>query len=227
MRRLLLFDIDGTLVWGGPAKDVFRLALVETYGTAGDIDGHSFSGKTDPQIARELLRGAGLDDEEIDRGFPGLWRRYLSGLEEGLSERPMEILPGVPLLLEVLAGEADVALALLTGNIADGARLKLGSAGLGHHFTTGSFGSDAENRDDLPAVALQRAREAWGVTFPVEEVIVVGDTPRDVQCGQAAGVRTLAVATGHHGAGDLREAGADWVVEDFGDTGAVVELLAG
>lgn len=227
MRRLLLFDIDGTLVWGGPAKEAFHLALLETFGTAGDIEGHSFSGKTDPQIARELLRGAGLADPEIDRGLPDLWRRYLLGLEEGLVERPMDVLPGVPALLEALTGEDDVALALLTGNIADGARLKLGSAGLAHHFGTGSYGSDAEDRDDLPGVALERAREAWGVRFPVDEVIVVGDTPRDVQCGRAVGTRTVAVATGHYDSPALREAGADHVVEDFGDTRAVLELLAG
>lgn len=227
MKRLLLFDIDGTLVWGGPAKEAFHRALLDTYGTAGDIEGHSFSGKTDPQIARELLRGAGMDDPDIDRGLPRLWEAYLAGLADGLEARPMEVLPGVPPLLEALAREGEVALALLTGNIADGARLKLGSAGLDHHFSTGSYGSDAENRDDLPAVALRRARDAWGVAFPADEVIVVGDTPRDVQCGRAAGVRILAVATGHHDVGRLQEAGADWVVEDFGDTRAVVELLAG
>ena len=227
MRRLLLFDIDGTLVWGGPAKDVFHGAMVETFGTAGDIEVHSFAGKTDPQIARELLRGAGLEDEAIDEGLPDLWRRYLQGLEEGLVERPMDVLPGVPELLEALARLDDVGLALLTGNIVDGARLKLGSAGLYHHFTTGSYGSDAESRDDLPDVALRRAREAWGVAFPVDEVVVVGDTPRDVQCGRSAGTRTMGVATGHHDVVALREAGADHVLDHFEDTGAVVELLAG
>jgi phosphoglycolate phosphatase-like HAD superfamily hydrolase len=227
MRRLLLFDIDGTLVWGGPAKDVFHLALVETFGTAGDIEVHSFAGKTDPQIARELLRGAGLSDDDIDRGLPDLWRRYIQGLEAELVERPMDVLPGVPELLEALADHADVALALLTGNIVDGARLKLGSAGLFHHFTMGSYGSDSENRDELPAVALERARELWGVDFPVEEVIVVGDTPRDVQCGRAVGTRTLGVATGHFDVDALVESGADRVVADFGDTGAVLELLVG
>ncbi len=227
MRRLLLFDIDGTLVQGGPAKDAFHRAMLDTFGTAGPIEGHSFSGKTDPQIARELLRLAGLEDEAIDDGLPGLWERYLAGLEEGLEATPMEVLPGVPELLEALAAEADVALALLTGNIADGARLKLGSAGLHQHFSTGSYGSDAEDRDALPAVALERAREAWGVRFPAQEVFVVGDTPRDVQCGRVAGARTVAVATGRHPAEDLREAGADWVVADFADTGRVVELLVG
>jgi phosphoglycolate phosphatase-like HAD superfamily hydrolase len=226
MRRLLLFDIDGTLVWGGPAKDAFQRALVDTFGTAGNVEGHSFSGKTDPQIARELLRGAGLDDEEIDGRLPEMWPRYLRGLEEGLRDRPMEVLPGVPTLLEALAEESDVALAVLTGNIADGARLKLGSAGLGHHFTTGSYGSDAEDRDHLPRVALERARDAWGVRFPAHEVVVVGDTPRDVQCGRAAGARTVAVATGRHDADSLRATGADQVLDDLADTAAVVSLLA-
>ena len=132
MRRLVLFDIDGTLVWGGPAKDAFETAMVETYGTAGDVSGVSFAGKTDPQIARELLVGAGLDDERIDVGLAELWERYLSHLEEGLGRHPVTVLSGVPELLHALMAVDGVALGLVTGNIAGGARLKLGSAGLGN-----------------------------------------------------------------------------------------------
>ncbi|MDX1567998.1 MAG: hypothetical protein R3223_09365, partial [Longimicrobiales bacterium] len=93
MKRLALFDVDGTLVRGGPAKDAFRVALVETFGTAGAIEGHEFSGKTDPQIARELLTGAGLSDFEVDRGFPTLWSRYLEEMERLLPDRPLQLLP--------------------------------------------------------------------------------------------------------------------------------------
>lgn len=227
MRRLLLFDIDGTLLWGGPAKDAFQSAMLDVYGTAGDIEGHDFSGKTDPQIARELLEGAGFDEEAIEAGFAALWAGYLRGLEEGLADQPVDILPGVPALLEALSEVPDVGMGLLTGNIRDGARLKLGSAGLFHHFTFGSFGSDAEDRDALAGVALERAREAWGVTFDPQDVFVVGDTPRDVQCGRREGTRTVAVATGRWGVADLRATGADHVLDDFRDTEAVVTLLAG
>lgn len=227
MRRLLLFDIDGTLVWGGPAKHAFRRAMTETFGTAGAIESHSFSGKTDPQIARELLEGAGFTNGEIEAGFPELWRRYLGHLEDGLVDRPMEILPGVAELLEALSGHRDVGLGLLTGNIVQGARLKLGSAGLADHFAMGSYGSDSEDRDELPAIALMRARETWGVDFDADDVVVVGDTPRDVACGRTVGARTVAVATGHFEVATLADAGAGHVLEDLSVTSRVVDVLVG
>lgn len=226
MRRLVLFDIDGTLVAGGPAKGAFHVALLETFGTAGDIEVHNFAGKTDPQIARELLRSAGLEDDDIDVGLPRLWERYLTHLEERLRADPMRVLPGVPVLLEAILGHDDVGLGLLTGNIVRGAELKLGSAGIWERFRTGSFGSDHEERDELPAIALRRALETWGVAFPPREVIVVGDTPRDVQCGRKIGMRTLGVATGRYAVSDLEGAGADHVVLDLSDTREILSLLA-
>lgn len=225
MRRLILFDIDGTLVSGGPAKHAFEAAMIETYGTVGDVASVSFAGKTDPQIARELLRTAGFDRETIDAGFPELWRRYAIHLEERLVERPMLVLPGVFRLLDALAGVEGVGIGLLTGNIHRGAELKLGSAGLWNRFPIGGFGSDHEERDELPAVALERARTHWKVSIGAADAIVVGDTPRDVQCGRASGARTLAVATGTFRSEELREAGADDVLEDLSSTEEVVTLL--
>jgi phosphoglycolate phosphatase len=228
MKQLLLFDIDGTLVRGGPAKGAFQRALVDTYGTAGPIDAWDFSGKTDPQIARELLRAAGIGDGVIDRGFPDLWAGYLAGLEAGLADRPMELLPGVaPLLeaLEVLEGEGEVALGLVTGNLARGAELKLASAGLRSMYPVGGFGSDHEERDRLPGIALERARATLGRSFRGAEVVVIGDTPRDVACGRAHGTRTIGVATGHFAVEALRASGADEVLEDFTETEQVLRLF--
>ena len=225
MRRLLLFDIDGTLVAGGPAKGAFHKALMEAFGTAGAIEVHNFAGKTDPQIARELLRGAGFSDADIDAGFPRLWDRYLTHLEERLHTQPMEVLPGVVALLDAAADHDDVALGLMTGNIVRGAELKLGSAGIWKRFRTGSFGSDHEERDELPAIALDRAHAEWGVAFPPDQVVVVGDTPRDIECGRKTSMRTLGVATGRYAMSDLEGAGADWVVPDLSDTRWVLSLL--
>ena len=227
MKRLLLFDIDGTLVWGGPAKVAFEQAMLETYGTAGPIETHSFSGKTDPQIARELLNEAGLENGDIAPRLPALWERYTRYLEEGLLSLPMDVLPGVSRLLEALGTVDRVGLGLLTGNIARGAELKLRSAGLNDHFRMGSYGSDHEERDELAGIALRRASDTWGVAFQPRDVFVVGDTPRDVQCGKAIGAVTVAVATGHHGIESLRDAGAEHVLEDFSRTDEVVELLTG
>ncbi|MEJ2541010.1 MAG: HAD family hydrolase [Gemmatimonadota bacterium] len=227
MRRLLLFDIDGTLVSGGPAKEAFHVALMESFGTTGPIEVHPFAGKTDPQIARELLVQAGIPHEDIDRGMPALYERYLTELERRLPQRPMAVLPGVDALMDALAAVKDVALGLVTGNIAGGARLKLRGAGLDRHFAVGAYGSDAEERNELPALALARARERWGVDFAREDVLVIGDTPRDVECGRAHGLSTVGVATGGYGTRELREAGAHHVLDDLSDTAGVRELLTG
>ncbi len=225
MPHLVLFDIDGTLLAGGAAKEAFRAALLETFGTEGDIGGVSFAGKTDPQIARELLVGAGFGHREVDRGLPRLWNAYLSELEERLQDRPVEVLGGVRELLEGLESSGEAVLGLVTGNIFDGARLKLGSAGLFERFEAGGYGSDHETRNRLPAVAIRRARETTGIDFPVERVVVVGDTPRDVECGRHEGTRTVAVATGRFTVGELRSTGADVVLEDFRDTAEAVGVL--
>jgi phosphoglycolate phosphatase len=225
MRRLILFDIDGTLVRGGPAKVAFERAMLETYGTTGDVHGVSFAGKTDPQIARELLAGAGFDRRTIDAGLPELWGRYLDYLREGLGVKPMSVLAGVHELLDALVAVEGVALGLVTGNIAGGAELKLGSAGLWERFAVGGYGSDHEERDHLPRIALERARVFWRVELPAHDAVIVGDTPRDVACGRAGGTRTLAVATGSFSPTDLRAAGADHVMEDLSATDRVVELL--
>jgi phosphoglycolate phosphatase-like HAD superfamily hydrolase len=227
VKRLLLFDIDGTLVWGGPAKKAFETAMEEVFGTAGPIEGHDFSGKTDPQIARELLRLAGLDDGEIDARLQELWEEYLGRLEAGLPGTPMTVLPGVRPLLEELVGMDGVAMGLLTGNILEGARLKLGSVDLMDYFPVGGFGSDSEVREDLTSLAIRRAAGEWGVDFPVSEVVVIGDTPRDVACGKHEGTRTVAVATGRWSAGHLSEAGADQVLADLGDLRESLQALLG
>lgn len=230
MRRLILFDIDGTLVRGGPAKDAFLKALLETYGTTGDVRGVTFAGKTDPQIARELLTSAGVESEAIDEGLPELWERYARYLAEGLPGTPMRVLPGVVELLVALSALDDVGLGLLTGNIVQGAELKLGSAGLWDHFALGTspvggFGSDHEHRDELPAIALERARRRWRREIDAADTIIIGDTPRDVACGLAGGTRTVAVATGSFGVEELGAAGAHDVLEDLSLTAAVVALL--
>lgn len=224
MHTLVLLDIDGTLVSGGPAKGAFHTALLDVYGTAGPIEAHEFSGKTDPQIARELLHLAGVDDPAIDGGLPALWEAYLSELEARLPAAPMSVLPGVPALVEALEAEPGVAVGLVTGNILGGARLKLASSGL-PTWEVGGFGSDHELRNELPGIALRRALDRWGVHFPGERVVVVGDTPRDVECGRVHGTRTVAVATGRFGVGTLAAAGADRVLADFQDLDRALDAL--
>lgn len=224
MKKLLLFDLDGTVLSGGPAKGAFGDALEEVFGTAGPIESWEFSGKTDPQIARELLSQAGLPDRSIDDGFPTLWERYLTELERRLPTRPTRLLPGLGSLMEALASEP-VAVGLVTGNLARGAELKLAACGLGGRYSVGGFGSDAEDRNALPGIALERARLHWKVQFDTTQAVVIGDTPRDVECGKRQGMRTVAVATGNYSLEALERTGADVVLPDLARTREVLEIL--
>ncbi len=221
MRRLVLFDIDGTLLSTNlAAKRAFQRAMLKVYNEAGPIDTHRFDGKTDPQIARELLQLAGFEDAIIEDGFTRLWPTYLAEFEHELAEphTRVTVYPGVLELLDRLAQRDDVLLGLLTGNIEAGAQLKISAAGLPRTFRVGAFGSDGERRDQLPQVAVDRARELTGIHFRGKDVVIIGDTPSDVSCGQSIGVQTLGVATGHHSVEELLACGADTALEDFSDT---------
>lgn len=231
MKRLILFDIDGTLLsTRGGAKRAFHRAMLEVYGTAGPISTHPFDGKTDPQIVRELLRLDGLEDATIDARLDSLWEVYLKGLEGELTaDAAPAVYPGVFDLLKSLDQRKEQAfVTLLTGNIVGGARIKLRSAALDQHFDfeAGAFGSDCERRDGLPPIAVRRAFEMTGVRFERREVVIIGDTPNDVTCGRALDVFTIAVATGRYSSDQLAAAGAHVVLEDLSDTGRVLDLLA-
>lgn len=229
MRRLILFDIDGTLLTArGAPRRAFERALFEVYGTAGPIANHTFDGKTDPQIARELLTLDGVAQSVIDERLGTLWTTYLRELRAELADPGHRTLvyPGVATLLDALTDLHDhVVLGLLTGNIAEGAALKLASAGIGTAFRVGAFGSDCERRDGLPPVAVERALALTGRTFRGQEIVVIGDTPSDVTCGRALGVYAVAVTTGRHDEASLRAAGAHAVFADLSDVEAVLDVL--
>lgn len=231
MKRLLLFDIDGTILsTNGAAKRGFHRALLEVFGTAGPIATHPFAGKTDPQIARELLSAAGLDDATIDAGLERLWRAYLRELAAEFAQPSHEttVYPGIREVLDALeAYRSTAVIGLLTGNIERGAELKLGSVGLTDRFVMGAYGSDHERRDHLPPIAVERARELTGRHFTGAEIVIIGDTPYDITCGASLGVRAIGVATGRYGEEELRTAGAWQVFPDLSDTAAVLDALLG
>jgi len=209
--RLLLFDIDGTLLrCGRQVRVLFAEALVEVFGTEGDLDGYDFSCKTDPRIVRELMMGAGLSAVEVQERLPSMREAYLARLEARLGE--VEVIPGVTEVLAALAGRRDVALGLLTGNWRRGAGAKLGRAGLGHLFAFGAFGDDGEDRACLPPLALQRACEATGHPFTPADALIIGDSVEDVRCARACSIPLLAVASGWTSPERLLAAGAERVV---------------
>lgn len=230
MHRLILFDIDGTLLSAdGAGKRAVRDALREVFGTAGPIDAYSMAGRTDPQIARELLSATGLTPGEVEAGMPAFWRVYLGNLEREVARTEVRPLPGVlPLLERIEAAGEPTVLGVLTGNVAEGARLKLEAAGIGFgRFRVGAFGSDHADRPELPAVAVARAEALTGRRYRGKEVVIVGDTPFDISCGAHLGVRTLAVATGVHSGTELAACGPDHLFPHLGDVDRVWEAIFG
>lgn len=230
--KLILFDIDGTLLWtDGAGRRAIERALVDEAGTAGPITTYRFDGKTDPQIVRELLSLAGHNGAGDQRLIEAVCRRYVDHLRTEL-ERPTQatrLMDGVADLLAALdtPGHRKTALVgLLTGNVAAGAALKLRSAGLDPaRFRVGAYGSDSAHRADLPAVAAGRAAALTGGRFAGADVIIVGDTPDDVACARPFGACSVAVATGAYDTTALRAAGADHVFATLVDTAAILETF--
>lgn len=227
-KRLILFDVDGTLLSTGPAaRTTFASALEEVYGTSGDVDGYAFEGRLDPLIVTDLMRGAGVADETIATRRADALALYLDRLETALKERPPVLKPGVLALLDALENVPGLVLALLTGNVERGARIKLSSAGIWHRFTFGVWGDDGSCRDELGPVALTRARPVTGLSFTGRECVVVGDSRHDVACGLSLGARAVAVGTGRTALPALRAAGAHALLADFSDTPRALEAILG
>jgi phosphoglycolate phosphatase-like HAD superfamily hydrolase len=223
MKRLVLFDIDGTLLsTDGAAGRAFEAAMIDVYGTAGPISYVSFAGKTDPQIAYELLSRAGLDDDRIEARLSHLWDGYLRRFDAELATSPVRVYPGVPELLDLVEGRTEATMGLLTGNIEEGARRKLEAAGIGFdRFAVSAFGSDHEDRNELPALARARAEAITGYRFEGKEMVVVGDTPADITCGEVGGARTVAVSTGVYSHDELAACNPDFLFETLEDTDRV------
>ena len=230
--RLILFDIDGTLLWtAGAGRRAIHQALLDEMGTAGPIDGYRFDGKTDPQIVRELMTLAGHPEASSDDRVTAVCRRYVELLTTEL-EKPTQttrVYPGIKELLTALEpyeAEGRALVGLLTGNVERGAALKLRSAGLDFaRFAVGAFGSDSHHRPDLPAVAARRAATRTGLPFTGRDIVIVGDTPDDVACCRPMGACSVGVATGFYDVAALRAAGATHVFPDLGDTQAVLDAL--
>ena len=228
--RVVLFDIDGTILWtDGAGRRAVQRALEDVFGAAMP-DGHEFDGKTDPQIVRELMQLAGAAHGDIDDRLPHALDRYVELLhtELGTLDDREHVLPGIRPLLDVLEARDDVLLGLLTGNVRAGAVAKLTAVGIDvDRFKVGAYGSDHANRPELPAIARTRAEALLGHQIPGSDVVVIGDTPADMGCGRAIGARAIGVATGRYSVQDLEACGAAAVFDDLSDTEAVVRAIMG
>jgi phosphoglycolate phosphatase-like HAD superfamily hydrolase len=224
MKTLLLWDIDGTLIAsGGAGARALLAALRQATGIVGSLEGVELAGRTDPWIARCLLAKYGLPSAPADVAL--FLEHYLAALPAELPHPLARALPGVPAILEAIAGRTDVAQGLLTGNLRRGAELKLAHHGLWRHFPFGAFSDDSETRNDLGPHALRRAREHHRAEFPPERVWVIGDTPHDIACGRAIGARTIAVATGYFNPAALHAHAPTLVFADFSDTAAFLRAI--
>jgi phosphoglycolate phosphatase-like HAD superfamily hydrolase len=228
MRSLVLFDIDGTLVLtGGAGVRAMSRAFEEVFAISAAFTGIPMAGRTDQIIIMDAL--ARHDLAPAPDAMDSFRDRYYAALRSAMEEdAPRKgVLPGVRELLDRLSVRSDVVVGLLTGNFAEGARIKLEYFGLWRYFACGAFGDDAIDRNHLVPVAIDRVKTVCGPSIPADRVTVIGDTILDVACARAGGARAIAVATGPHDVATLEASGADLVLGDLSDTNGVLQALNG
>ncbi|MFV1968235.1 MAG: HAD hydrolase-like protein [Pirellulaceae bacterium] len=221
--QVLLFDIDGTLVnTGGAGGAALRTAFCDAF-NLDDAGNVPFSGRTDRAIVRSFFHLHGM--EPSDENWWRVRNTYIQRLPEFMPRRQGHVLPGVRKLLDTLHERENTALGLLTGNLRDGAHIKLRFYDLDHYFPFGGFGDEHHERDDVAREALRAALAYVNGHASTHQVWVIGDTPLDVACGRAIGARVLAVATGIHPLDELVAASPDLLLDDLTDTARILECL--
>jgi len=221
MARVLLFDIDNTLLYSGGAGSLaMARAFEQLYGVANGFTGIEFSGRTD----RFILQ-SGLEKHTISGGCEAhldeFTARYYALLPDAMRERAGHLMPGFPQLLEALSGVAGVRLGLATGNFSEAAGIKLGFYDINRYFAGGGFGELSLERADVVRAAIEAVADG----ARPEDVLVIGDTPHDVTSALDNGVIAVGVATGTYSVDDLRESGAQLAFVDFSDWSAAAEAL--
>lgn len=224
--KMLLFDVDGTLILtGGAGMRGMNRAFAELFDVANALDGLTLSGMTDKRIFRDACTKFGIEcsDDNQER-FKASYVAFLQQ-EIALPGPGKRIMPGVVELLQALQKHDDIKLGLLTGNYADGAKIKLGHFDLARYFSFGAFGDDDEDRNRLLPFAVERCHAAFGWNGSPDAIWVIGDTPRDVECARPHGARAIAVATGDYDLATLERAKPDALLPDLSDSAAVLQLL--
>ncbi len=224
MMRLMLFDIDGTLVRAnGHTREAVEKALSDLVGRQLDTELVRFSGKTDLQIMSEIFDANNVRaDAELVRQALDV---YVNVAHSSMQPSDVNVLPGVRSLLRHLAARDDVRLGLVTGNVEAMAYRKLEVVELDDYFDTGAFGCDHADRNRLPSLAMNRVYDATGIRFESSAVTVIGDTSRDIECSRAAGVRAVAVCTGHSSRADLEPHRPDALLDDLASMGDTITAL--
>ena len=224
--RLILFDIDGTLVLtGGAGGRAMRRAFEDIFGISNGLRSISMAGRTDAWIVSQMFAEHGLDEQHPERQrFHDLYFDYLA-TEVPQPHPEKRVLPGVQTLLDSLADRNDVYVALLTGNFRRGAEIKLEHFDLWRYFGAGAYGDHTRDRNDLLRTALANVEAAGGPRVQPSETLVIGDTPLDVAVAVAGGARSLGVATGSYDVDTLLRSGADAALADLSELGAVLRAV--
>jgi phosphoglycolate phosphatase-like HAD superfamily hydrolase len=223
-KRLLLFDIDGTLIHsGGAGVHALKLTLVERFGIHDDLSDIEIAGMTDSGIVVSILNKHNIPPTH--ENVTTFLDSYVHFLSLELPRTKGKLLPGVLELLQKLKSRKGLVLALLTGNVSRGAQLKLEHYGVWHFFEFGAFADDHQDRNQLGPFARARAKEKHGREFSAAEIDVIGDTPRDIACGKALGARTIAVATGTWSRDKLAKHQPDFLIDDFSDVNRLINTL--
>jgi phosphoglycolate phosphatase-like HAD superfamily hydrolase len=227
--KLILFDIDGTLLRAaGSGRAATERAMREIFGTVGGLATHNFSGKTDWHNLLTLLTPEGYSEVQIESALPQYDIAMARHMTEIVGDYNIHALPGARELVEALRTRDDVMIAILTGNMPQMARIKLQRAGFTpEDFAFGVYGSESPLRPDLLPIALQRAEQACGVYFALQDVIVIGDTADDIECAHSLGARVIAVATGWTPRADLEAHPPVTVIDNLADIEAVLNLILG
>ncbi len=229
--KLILFDVDGTLVdTAGAGRRAVETAFAEVHHLSGIADAAPdvrFAGMTDPAIFGALAKSAGIDRQTYADRLEALLATYLRALEIEMRRRDSRrrVLPGVARLLRALDARPDVFLGLVTGNLEPGARIKLGAFGLNPYFPDGGFGSDHADRGEVARLAREKLSRRHGIDFAPERIAVIGDTEHDVACARVNGFRAVAVHSGWVGRDVLRAADPDALFDDLADVAAVFPAL--
>jgi phosphoglycolate phosphatase-like HAD superfamily hydrolase len=227
--KLVLFDIDGTLLWpDGAGRAAMKIGMQQVYGTSGSIEEYKFLGHTERETVFALLREAGLSEAEIEAGWEHLPGAMETALIESIRERRHNIrpCPGAHQLIQSLAQRSDVLLGLITGNFKETAMLKLQTAGFDPAvFTVAAYGHISADRADLPPVAVKQAQALTGKTYSGSQIVIIGDTPSDILCGRRLNARSLVVLTGWVSREVLEEHHPDGVFEDLSDTETVIAAI--
>ncbi len=227
--RLVLFDIDGTLLWSdGSGRAAMETALKRVYGTAGPIEDYYFGGHTDCEAVRDLLNAEGIDDNIIWERFDELRLVLETELIECIAQGKYRVrpCPGAPELVQASASCENVLIGLLTGNIGSTAAVKLEAAGYNVGlFQVGAYGDESAVRAELLKLAVERAYDLTGYRFQGKQIVMIGDTPADVTCGLELGARSIAVLTGYHNRVELTLSDPDFLFDDLSDTQKVLAAI--